>query len=644
MFRKLRITGKLKRGLLFFIITVILFSSFGFEAFAAKADRFDDVDPGAWYYESVALAVDAGLFAGTSTFHFQPEKTITRAGFLSSLANLCKVDTSTYKNEPFSDITSSHWAYHDIAWAYTVGISKGTGNNLFLPNRNITRQEMCVMLVGAIEKVLKKSLPTTGSVVFSDYGSIATWARPAVKKCAYGGLISGYNGAFNPKGNATRAAVATVLAGYYKKNRSTPLLEVKGFYIDFKANQYYYTCPNADFDDCRILKYNGSGSITNLQVEQYLTGVTPYSATAYKLGEKLKLGFVRAKVTFKIGSKSYTLMLTDPEDNNYARALARVTGESVNVRKGPSTSYASVAKLSKNSWVYFYEKTGNWYRIKVAATGQVGYMSADYLQIGYYNEVAMPASYKTKINALKKDHPNWTFSFVDVEMTYEEALSTYGAANADYINPVKYLDETNIFAFLDVSSYQEGDWTAEQIRAMWEKGDNLAASSVTTEQFITQAMTTAKSALMNPLYMASRAILESSYGKSDFAKGMRKVTNVTINDVFYDKDLGQYYDLGATYYNFYGIGARNNNPRYAMYKAMTEGWNTKERALIEGAAWIKQEYLDWGDLTPYFMRFVFKTQYAYMTDVKAPRSEASILKRAFSDPKAKAHFIVPVYR
>lgn len=622
------------------MVAILALSAIVFEASAATADRFEDVDPGAWYYDEVAGAVDADLFKGIDTFRFKPLDKITRAEFVTAVARLCGADTSSYKTEPFTDVADGFWAQDEIAWAYSKKIVEGVSKTQFAPNRQITRAEMCQMLVGGIEKGLKKSLSTAGATTFTDQAKIPSWAATAVKKCSANGIIDGISGAFVPSGKASRAEAAAVFYRYHKSTQSAPLLEVKGFYIDFKADQYYYTCPNANFDNCRIIKYNGSGSIENLQVKHHMTN----KVVSHKVGDKLNLGFVRAKVTFTIGSKNYTLMLTEPSHANYARKLARTT-TSVNLRNKPtSTGSTIITTLSKNNWVYFYEKTGNWYKVKVAATGQEGYMSASYLQIGYYDEVEIPESYKAKIDALKKAHPNWTFSFVDVEMTYEKALSTYGSANADYVNPVKYLDETNIFAFLDVSSYQEGSWTADQVEAMWKYGYNASESAVTTKQFVTQAMTTAKSALMNPLYMASRAILESKYGKSNFAKGMSTVTNVYVPNVIKPENLQASYPLGATYYNFYGIGAYNSNPRYAMIYAKNQGWNTKERALIEGAAWIKQEYLDWGDLTPYFMRFAFKTQYAYMTDVTAPQSEASILKRAYSDPNAKAHFIVPVYR
>lgn len=59
---------------------------------------------------------------------------------------------------------------------------------------------------------------------------------------------------------------------------------------------------------------------------------------------------------------------------------------------------------------------------------------------------------------------------------------------------------------------------------------------------------------------------------------------------------------------------------------------------------MKDQYLDRGAVTPYFFRYSGFWNKSYMSDLKAPQSEAAILKRAYSDPNAKAHFIIPVYR
>ena len=68
------------------------------------------------------------------------------------------------------------------------------------------------------------------------------------------------------------------------------------------------------------------------------------------------------------------------------------------------------------------------------------------------------------------------------------------------------------------------------------------------------------------------------------------------------------------------------------------------RSIVEGANWVKDQYLDQGATTPYFFRFQGFQNKVYMSDVKAPLKEASILKKAYADPNAKAHFIIPVYQ
>ena len=59
---------------------------------------------------------------------------------------------------------------------------------------------------------------------------------------------------------------------------------------------------------------------------------------------------------------------------------------------------------------------------------------------------------------------------------------------------------------------------------------------------------------VNEIYLISHAFLESGYGRSNFASGV----------------------YGA--YNYFGIGAYDNNPNYAMTFAKNEGWTTPAKA------------------------------------------------------------------
>ncbi len=61
----------------------------------------------------------------------------------------------------FSD-TNGYWAETFICWLKDNGISTGYGNGTFLPNNNITRGEMAVML-----KRANAVPPQSGQILFS---------------------------------------------------------------------------------------------------------------------------------------------------------------------------------------------------------------------------------------------------------------------------------------------------------------------------------------------------------------------------------------------------------------------------------------------------------------------------------------------
>ena len=54
-------------------------------------------------------------------------------------------------------------------------------------------------------------------IKFTDADKISKWAKNYVKTCQMAGIVNGNtNGTFSPKGNATRAEVATVFMNYCK--------------------------------------------------------------------------------------------------------------------------------------------------------------------------------------------------------------------------------------------------------------------------------------------------------------------------------------------------------------------------------------------------------------------------------------------
>ncbi len=397
-------------------------------------------------------------------------------------------------------------------------------------------------------------------------------------------------------------------------------LSVSGFVLAFDVDTDYYLCKPADFKACSIDSFTGFTDIT-VSVEQYGSHL-PYTAVPYELGKPLELGNGRAKVTVTATlpdktTRSYLIALTDPNAADYSYAWVRTSGGSVNLRAAASMDGAVLTKIKNNSRVYYLGTEGDWCKIQLRNSATEGYVHKDYLQVAW-DIIEMPERYKTAVEALQAAHPNWVFRFVDVQMTYAGALEKYGAEREQYIDPLNYLAEDKIFAMLDIDSYDPTLWSNEAIAAVWANETYISKADATV--YFNYA---SESIMMNPVYIACRAALESGYGGSKFARGL--VPNY------------------EGYYNFFGIQCVDANPEKGAAYAKARNWNTVFRSIVEGANWVKDQYLDQGAITPYFFRYAGLQNKVYMTDALAPQKEASILKRAYTDPNAKAEFIIPVY-
>ena len=182
--------------------------------------EFKDVKSGQWYVYYIDFAVGPGMFAGTSETTFEPLAPITRAMFVTVLARIAGVELNNKQSTSFTDVTSGKWFTGAVVWAASKGITEGTSKTTFSPTRNITRQEICTMIVRYSDRegILLETNVTP--VTFTDDGSIASWAKSAVYLCQKNGLINGHtDGSFKPTQTATRSEVAKILTMYYKYNR-----------------------------------------------------------------------------------------------------------------------------------------------------------------------------------------------------------------------------------------------------------------------------------------------------------------------------------------------------------------------------------------------------------------------------------------
>ncbi len=179
---------------------------------------FKDIPAKKWFKEYVDYSVAYGIFTGTSKTEFSPNTNITRAQFVQVLANLVGVDTSNRNvTTSFKDVPSKKWFTSAVKWASENKIVNGLGDGKFEPNANVTREQMCVMLVNfaKFKNITLKTLENKAN--FADDGKISKWAKTAVYTCQMADIVNGKGaGKFDPKGTGTRAEASVMFTKFHK--------------------------------------------------------------------------------------------------------------------------------------------------------------------------------------------------------------------------------------------------------------------------------------------------------------------------------------------------------------------------------------------------------------------------------------------
>ena len=110
----------------------------------------------------------------------------------------------------FSDIGKSHWAYSFVSSAKVAGIVNGISATEFGAGREITRQDMAVMVYNAAKYAGYKF--ETSKSEFEDAELVRDYAKEAVFAMAGAGIINGFeDNTFRPEESATRAQAAKIL-------------------------------------------------------------------------------------------------------------------------------------------------------------------------------------------------------------------------------------------------------------------------------------------------------------------------------------------------------------------------------------------------------------------------------------------------
>lgn len=175
------------------------------------ATPYSDVTDGNWAVDAVNYVTEYKLMNGTSATTFAPNGALTRGMLVTVLYRMAgSPAVNGDVGKTFSDCADGQWYSDAVLWASENKIVGGYEDGTYKPTNAINRQEMAKVLYGYDQLQGGKDVEAT-ALTYTDAADIPAWALEAVTYCTNAGYLAGSNGAFNPKGTATRAMGAKVL-------------------------------------------------------------------------------------------------------------------------------------------------------------------------------------------------------------------------------------------------------------------------------------------------------------------------------------------------------------------------------------------------------------------------------------------------
>ncbi|TCJ80657.1 UNVERIFIED_ORG: S-layer family protein [Bacillus cereus] len=158
------------------------------------------------FEQHMRTLINKGIMSGYGNDVYLPDKEITRAEFATLVAKALQLPQA---DSNFSDVPKTYGLYDGVSRAFGAGIIKGRSPETFAPNDVITREEMAVMVKQALD--YKKVNVTVSPLTFADTNRINY--KEHVQVMVATGIIKGYpeDNTFRPHLSATRGMASAML-------------------------------------------------------------------------------------------------------------------------------------------------------------------------------------------------------------------------------------------------------------------------------------------------------------------------------------------------------------------------------------------------------------------------------------------------
>lgn len=416
----------------------------------------------------------------------------------------------------------------------------------------------------------------------------------------------------------------------------------------------------------------------------------------------LMLGFTAA------GIGAYLAPVSVKGENVVATGHVNAGVSGLRVRTEPDTStndnVITVVDASFTFDIYdtvYTSDTYYWYKIGFYLNGSYtyGYISGEYTTKdvsysedadfeAYLDEQGFPESYKDALRQLHAQYPKWVFVADHVNKDWNEVVENesvlgrsliYGSAKSSWksiesgcydwntgswieldsggwvqaskelleyaLDPRNFLTEPYIFMFESLAynvSLQNEEGLNQIISGTFmENSSHDLSYNGENYTYASALMLAGRESGVSPYHLATRIIQEQGYS------GYGSCISGTVPGY-------------NGFYNYYNQGAVKNGSTSAVTNGMIYAsrsdestlrpWNTRMKSIIGGACIIGSGYIDRGQNTIYYEKFdvVSSSPYwhQYMTNVLAPRSEASNASNAYSSETKNNTglvFTIPVY-